>query len=42
MPGVQSAAYTSFLPMVMRGGIWQVLTPETVGAADARRRACAS
>jgi predicted permease len=36
VPGVESAAYTSFLPMVMRGGIWQVLTPETVVAADAR------
>jgi predicted permease len=26
-PGVKGAAYTSFLPMVMRGGIWSV-TPE--------------
>src|SRR5205085_3905596 len=25
LPGVQSAAYTSFLPMVMGGGIWPVL-----------------
>lgn len=24
LPGVQDAAYTSFLPMVMRGGIWRV------------------
>jgi predicted permease len=24
LPGVQSAAYVSFLPMVMRGGIWPV------------------
>ncbi len=24
LPGVRSAAYTSFLPMVMRGGIWPV------------------
>jgi predicted permease len=31
LPGVTSAAYTSFLPMVMRGGIWPV-TPE--GQAD--------
>ena len=31
VPGVQSAAYTSFLPMVMRGGIWKVITRETVG-----------
>ena len=27
VPGVTSAAYTSFLPMVMRGGIWKVITP---------------
>ena len=27
LPGVQTAAYISFLPMVMRGGIWSV-TPE--------------
>ena len=27
LPAVQSAAYISFLPMVMRGGIWTV-TPE--------------
>ena len=26
LPGVQSAAYISFLPMVMRAGIWPVLT----------------
>ena len=25
LPGVESAAYTSFLPMVMRGGIWPVV-----------------
>jgi predicted permease len=31
LPGVRAAAYTSFLPMVMRGGIWPV-TPE--GQAD--------
>ena len=31
LPGVSSAAYISFLPMVMRGGIWSV-TPE--GQAD--------
>ena len=36
VPGVQSAAYTSFLPMVMRGGIWKVITPETSAPADAQ------
>ena len=31
LPGVQSASYISFLPMTMRGGIWEVLstTPDT-------------
>lgn len=32
LPGVQSAGYTSFLPMVMRGGIWKVAIP---GRTDA-------
>lgn len=27
VPGVTSAAYISFLPMVMRGGIWPVIVP---------------
>jgi predicted permease len=27
LPGVQDAAYTSFLPMVMRGGVWRVQLP---------------
>ena len=27
LPGVTSAAYISFLPMVMRGGIWPVILP---------------
>jgi predicted permease len=27
VPGVESAAFTSFLPMVMRGGIWPVTVP---------------
>jgi putative ABC transport system permease protein len=27
LPGVKSAAFTSFLPMVMRGGIWDVKIP---------------
>ena len=35
VPGVQSAAYTSFLPMVMGGGIWKVITTETTVPADA-------
>jgi predicted permease len=35
VPGVESAAYTSFLPMVMRGGIWKVITTETTVPADA-------
>jgi putative ABC transport system permease protein len=28
LPGVTDAAYTSFLPMVMRGGLWPVDIPE--------------
>ncbi|MCC6987843.1 MAG: ABC transporter permease [Acidobacteria bacterium] len=36
LPGVSSAAYTSFLPMVMRGGIWPVLTGNSAAPADAR------
>jgi putative ABC transport system permease protein len=32
LPGVESAAYTSFLPMVMRGGIWKVEIPGRVDA----------
>jgi putative ABC transport system permease protein len=32
LPGVQCAGYTSFLPMVMRGGIWKVEVP---GRTDA-------
>ena len=34
-PGVESAAYTSFLPMVMGGGIWPVLLPGTTVPEDA-------
>ena len=30
LPGVTSAAYTSFLPMTMRGGIWPVVLPGRV------------
>ena len=36
IPGVEHAAYTSFLPMVMRGGIWPVLLPGTTVPEDAR------
>ena len=36
VPGVRGAAYTSFLPMVMRGGIWKVITPETAAPSDAQ------
>jgi len=36
VPGVTSAAYTSFLPMVMRGGIWPVLTASSAAPQDAR------
>jgi predicted permease len=36
MPGVASAAYTSFLPMVMRGGIWPVITAQSAVPEDAR------
>jgi putative ABC transport system permease protein len=36
IPGVDSAAYTSFLPMVMGGGIWPVLLPGTTVPEDAR------
>ena len=35
-PGVESAAYTSFLPLVMGGGIWPVLLPGTTVPEDAR------
>ncbi|MEZ5416285.1 MAG: ABC transporter permease [Vicinamibacterales bacterium] len=35
-PGVTSAAYTSFLPIVMRGGVWPMLTNATTVADDAR------
>ena len=36
LPGVQSAGYTSFLPMVMRGGIWPVMVDGTTAPEDAR------
>lgn len=36
IPGVEGAAYTSFLPMVMGGGIWPVLLPGTTVPEDAR------
>jgi predicted permease len=36
LPGVQSAAYVSYLPMVMRGGIWPVVMNgnETIRSAE--------
>ena len=38
LPGVTGAAYISYLPMVMRGGIWPVIldfgTPERRGASE--------
>ena len=37
MPGVEAAAYISYLPMVMRGGIWPV-TPEGVAADSVEQR----
>jgi len=33
LPGVQSAAYTSFLPMTFRGGIWEVLSAKPDAAS---------
>ena len=46
LPGVESAAYISFLPMVMGGGVWPVLStvpdpgePATVRAAGSTERA---
>lgn len=36
VPGVSGAAYISFLPMVMRGGIWPMLTNDTTVPEDAR------
>jgi putative ABC transport system permease protein len=34
LPGVTSAAYVSFLPMVMRGGIWNVKFLDAPGRVD--------
>jgi predicted permease len=36
VPGVESAAFTSFLPMVMRGGIWPVTVPGVTVPDQAR------
>lgn len=33
LPGVQSAAYTSFLPLTFRGGIWEVLSTKPDAAS---------
>jgi putative ABC transport system permease protein len=35
MPGVRSAAYISFLPMVVQGGIWEVAIPGLPEGGDA-------
>ena len=42
LPGVSNAAYISFLPMVMRGGIWGVGLPGRAADADRRDEATAS
>jgi predicted permease len=39
LPGVTSAAYISFLPMVMRGGIWPVKLPGMSEEDETRARA---
>jgi predicted permease len=36
VPGVSSAAFTSFLPMVMRGGIWPVVIPGVTVPTEGR------
>jgi predicted permease len=36
LPGVSSAAYISFLPMVMRGGVWPVALPGEAPAPGAQ------
>ncbi|MGD9904338.1 MAG: ABC transporter permease [Vicinamibacterales bacterium] len=36
VPGVSNAAFISFLPMVMRGGIWPVVIPGVTVPEDAR------
>ena len=38
-PGVEAAAYISFLPMVMRGGIWQVTVPDGEPVPESARTA---
>ena len=44
LPGVTSAAYMSFLPMVMRGGIWRIEAEGHAAQPEERaaRRACAT
>ena len=34
LPGVTGAAYTSFLPMTMRGGVWDVVIPGKTPGRD--------
>jgi hypothetical protein len=36
LPGVAGAAYTSYLPMTMRGGVWPVELPGVPAAGDSR------
>ena len=43
LPGVSGAAYMSFLPMAVRGGIWPVTVPGAIASAPAPAPlACAS
>ncbi len=39
LPGVKSAAFTSFLPMAMGGGIWPVIIPGREAPGDGSNRA---
>lgn len=39
LPGVRSAAYASFLPMVVQGGIWEVAIPGLPEGKDGRETA---
>ncbi len=41
LPGVSGAAYTSFLPMAFRGGVWQVTIPGQLAQPGGHRLASA-
>ena len=41
LPGVTGAAYTSYLPMTMRGGVWPVELPGRAAGSDSRDTASA-